>query len=247
MKEDLPFVAAAPVLVPMPAERPYTYAVPDGMRVVPGSIVRVPLGPRQVAGIVWDGAVEKVDAEETAADRAGLRLPADRPRRCAASSTGSRSTRCRRPAWWRACCCGRRRPSIPNPGSKGCSAPCSVPDRMTEARTRVLETAEGGLAWTRSGLAHAAGVSSTVIDGLRAQGVFETVMIPPRPVVAAPDPDYAQPAADARPGGCGRDAARRCRRRTRSASRCSTASPAPARRKSISRRWRRRSTRASRC
>ncbi|OWK20388.1 hypothetical protein AJ88_30200 [Mesorhizobium amorphae CCBAU 01583] len=67
------------------------------------------------------------------------------------------------------------------------------PDRMTEARTRVLETAEGGLAWTRSGLAHAAGVSSTVIDGLRTQGVFETVMIPPRPVVAAPDPDYAQP------------------------------------------------------
>ncbi|WP_292292225.1 hypothetical protein, partial [Mesorhizobium sp.] len=54
MMEDSPFVAAAPVLVPMPAERPYTYAVPAGMRVVPGSIVRVPLGPRQVAGIVWD-------------------------------------------------------------------------------------------------------------------------------------------------------------------------------------------------
>ncbi|TIW89720.1 MAG: primosomal protein N', partial [Mesorhizobium sp.] len=50
-----------------------------------------------------------------------------------------------------------------------------------------------GLAWTRSGLAHAAGVSSTVIDGLKAQGVFDTVMIPPRPVVAAPDPGYAQP------------------------------------------------------
>ncbi len=33
MIEDSPFVAAAPVLVPMPAERPYTYAVPAGMRV----------------------------------------------------------------------------------------------------------------------------------------------------------------------------------------------------------------------
>ena len=64
MIEDSPFVAAAPVLVPMPAERPYTYAVPAGMRVVPGSIVRVPLGPRQVAGIVWDGAVENVDAKK---------------------------------------------------------------------------------------------------------------------------------------------------------------------------------------
>ncbi|TJV07566.1 MAG: primosomal protein N', partial [Mesorhizobium sp.] len=64
MIEDSPFVAAAPVLVPMPAERPYTYAVPPGMRVVPGSIVRVPLGPRQVAGIVWDAVVESVDPKK---------------------------------------------------------------------------------------------------------------------------------------------------------------------------------------
>ena len=68
----------------------------------------------------------------------------------------------------------------------------------------MLELAADGLAWTRSGLAHAAGVSSTVIDGLKAQGVFETVMIPPRPVVAAPDPGYAQPELIAGPGGGGR-------------------------------------------
>ncbi|MBN9249154.1 MAG: primosomal protein N', partial [Mesorhizobium sp.] len=64
MSKDSPFRTAAPVLVPMPAERPYTYAVPEGMRVVPGSIVRVPLGPRQVAGIVWDGAVENIDSKK---------------------------------------------------------------------------------------------------------------------------------------------------------------------------------------
>lgn len=34
-----------PVLVPMPAPRAYSYAVPDGMAVEPGSIVQVPLGP----------------------------------------------------------------------------------------------------------------------------------------------------------------------------------------------------------
>ena len=60
-RDDSPYAAAAPVLVPTPAERPYTYAVPSGMRVVPGSIVRVPLGPRQVAGIVWDGPAGDVD------------------------------------------------------------------------------------------------------------------------------------------------------------------------------------------
>jgi hypothetical protein len=53
-----------PVLVPMPAERPYSYAVPEGMAVRPGSIVRVPLGPREVAGIVWDGPGEAVNPKK---------------------------------------------------------------------------------------------------------------------------------------------------------------------------------------
>src|SRR5690606_38472122 len=69
-----------------------------------------------------------------------------------------------------------------------------APDRMTAARRRVLEHAGDGLAWTRSGLSHAAGVSAGVVEGLRVQGVLETVMLPPRPVVADPDPAYAAPA-----------------------------------------------------
>ncbi|HTV69619.1 MAG TPA: hypothetical protein VMF90_13875, partial [Rhizobiaceae bacterium] len=51
---------AVPVLVPMPADRPYSYGVPDGMAAQPGSIVRVPLGPREVAGIVWDGDCDAI-------------------------------------------------------------------------------------------------------------------------------------------------------------------------------------------
>ncbi|MBN9250868.1 MAG: primosomal protein N', partial [Mesorhizobium sp.] len=81
----------------------------------------------------------------------------------------------------------------PEPWIEGLRRTMAEPDRLTAARSRVLETASDGLAWTRSGLAHAAGVSSTVIDGLKAQGVFEQVMIPPRPVVAPPDTAYATP------------------------------------------------------
>ncbi|TGW07806.1 primosomal protein N', partial [Mesorhizobium sp. M2D.F.Ca.ET.145.01.1.1] len=192
MIEDSPFVAAAPVLVPMPAERPYTYAVPAGMRVVPGSIVRVPLGPRQVAGIVWDGAVEQVDARKLRPieqvfdcppiDRA-MRRFVDWVAQYTLSAPGMVARML------------LRAPEAfdPEPWIEGLQRTLLVPDRMTDARARVLETAEGGLAWTRSGLAHAAGVSSTVIEGLKAQGVFETVMIPPRPVVAAPDPSYTVP------------------------------------------------------
>ena len=53
-----------PVLVPTPAERPYSYAVPPGMAAPPGAVVRVPLGPRHVAGIVWDGETEAIDARK---------------------------------------------------------------------------------------------------------------------------------------------------------------------------------------
>src|SRR5690606_8787976 len=37
------------------------------------------------------------------------------------------------------------------------------------------------------------GVSLSVVDGLTGKGVFETVFLPPPPVVAAPDPDYTSP------------------------------------------------------
>jgi primosomal protein N' (replication factor Y) len=192
MNRDSPFDAAVPVLVPMPAQRPYTYAVPNGMRVVPGSIVRVPLGPRQVAGIVWDGTVENIDAKKLRPIEQVFNCPPiTEPMRrfvdWVAHYTLSPPGMVARMLL--------RAPEAfdPEPWTEGLQRTLVAPDRMTAARARVLETAEGGLAWTRSGLAHAAGVSSTVIDGLKAQGVFETVMIPPRPVVAPPDPSYAAP------------------------------------------------------
>ena len=191
-KRDSPCDAAAPVLVPMPAERPYTYAVPSGMRVVPGSIVRVPLGPRQVAGIVWDGGADAVDARklrpvEEVFDCPPIDRAARRFVEWIAQYTLTPPGMVARMLL--------RAPEAfdPEPWTEGLQRTPVLPDRMTAARQRVIDAAEGGLAWTRSGLAHAAGVSSAVIDGLKAQGAFETVMIPPRPVVAAPDPAYAAP------------------------------------------------------
>jgi primosomal protein N' (replication factor Y) len=53
-----------PVLIPMPAERAYSYALPEGVEAGPGQIVQVPLGPRLVAGIVWDGEADKVNPDK---------------------------------------------------------------------------------------------------------------------------------------------------------------------------------------
>ncbi|MDQ6437277.1 primosomal protein N' [Mesorhizobium sp. LHD-90] len=181
--------AAVPVLVPMPAEAPYTYAVPEGMTVEPGSIVRVPLGPRHVAGIVWDGEGGAVDAKK-------LR-PIDHVFDCPPVPEGMRrfvdwvsSYTLAAPGMVARMILRAPEAFDPEPWIEGLRKTGSEPDRMTEARARVLALADDGLAWTRSGLAHAAGVSSGVVDGLKAQGVLATEMIPPRPVVAAPDPSY---------------------------------------------------------
>ena len=42
------------VLLPLAVQGPYTYSVPPGLDLVPGDIVRVPLGPREMIGAVWD-------------------------------------------------------------------------------------------------------------------------------------------------------------------------------------------------
>ena len=192
MSEDSHQKKIVPILVPTPAERPYSYAVPDGASVEPGSIVRVPLGPREVAGIVWDGKCDDIDPGKLRPIAEVFDCPPLKPemRRFVdwvSSYTLSPPGMVARMVL--------RAPAAfdPEPPLEGLRITGTAPDRMTDARRRVLDHACDGLGWTRSGLAHAAGVSSTVIDGLRAQGVFETIELPPRPVVAAPDADYAVP------------------------------------------------------
>ena len=59
------FPRTVPVMVPVPTPVPYSYTVPEGMAVEPGSIVQVPLGPRLVPGVVWDGGDDgKVDPKK---------------------------------------------------------------------------------------------------------------------------------------------------------------------------------------
>jgi primosomal protein N' (replication factor Y) len=181
-----------PVLVPMPAPKAYSYTVPEGMAVEPGSIVQVPLGPRQVMGVVWDGTDDGgVDPKKLKAVTQVFDCPPlGKDMRAfidwVATYTVSPPGLVARMAL--------RAPAAvdPEPMIEGLRLTDTRPERMTTARERVIAAADNGFAWTRSGLAHAAGTSSSVIDGLVAQGVFETVFMAPPPVVAVPDPDYVE-------------------------------------------------------
>ncbi|MQW85773.1 primosomal protein N' [Sinorhizobium saheli] len=182
-----------PVLVPMPAPKAYSYVVPEGMAVEPGSIVQVPLGPRLVVGVVWDGDDDNaVDPKKLKAiEKVFDCPPLNRDMRAfldwVAAYTVTPPGLVARMAL--------RAPTAfdPEPMVEALRLTEMRPERMTAARERVIAAAADGHSWTRSGLAHAAGVSSGVIDGLQAQGVFDTVFMPPPPVVAAPDPDFAAP------------------------------------------------------
>ena len=46
--------ARVSVLLPLPLDRAYDYAVPEGLDLAPGDLVRVPLGARALAGVVWE-------------------------------------------------------------------------------------------------------------------------------------------------------------------------------------------------
>lgn len=189
-KDSLSDRKTVAVLVPMPAARPYSYAVPDGMKLGPGTVVRVPLGSRQVTGIVTDDVAEDVRSGKLRPVSAVFDCPPFRPElmrfiRFVSAYTLAPPGLVARMVL--------RVPTAfePEPVIEGLRFTGLAPERVTPARTRVLELARNGMSWSRSSLAHAAGVSSGVIDGLKAQGVFAAVELPPEPVVPLPDPACA--------------------------------------------------------
>src|SRR6185369_8115965 len=69
--------ARAAVLLPLPLAQAYDYALPEGVVPKRGMLVRAPLGPREMIGVVWgkpDAAVpdEKVKQAQPMGD---FRLP----------------------------------------------------------------------------------------------------------------------------------------------------------------------------
>ena len=187
---DLPSVQ---VLVPIPGPTTYSYLVPDGMGLDVGDYVQVPFGPRRVVGCVWEGERGDVDPRKLrAVERRFDCPPMPEPMRrfidWVAGYTLSTPGMVLRMAL--------RTPAALEPEGPRDMLRLGTerPDvkRMTPARRKVLEAA-GGELWTRPLLAQAAGVSSSVVDGLVKLDQFETVTVHPKPVVPPPDARHAVP------------------------------------------------------
>ncbi|MBT25814.1 MAG: primosomal protein N' [Rhodobacteraceae bacterium] len=158
------------VLTAQPINRVLDYKAPEG-GCLPGAFVEVPLGPRKVIGVVWgrgkgDYDRSKIRAILRVLDVAPMRAEMQLFLRRAADYTLTPLSAMLRLA--------TRAPGLSDPPSmqKVYRASGRDPDRMTEARARVLAVLDeyGGLAFTLKELADHAGVSTGVVKGLVKQG-----------------------------------------------------------------------------
>ncbi len=181
------------VLVPVALDQTYSYRVPDGMALAPGDVVGVPLGAREVMGVVWADNVEirpglhnrMKDVEQK------LDIPPLKPELRKFVDWVSGYTLAPRGMVLRMCLrMGDLGPEREKVGVRLAGPP---PQRMTTARARVLQVLADGMVRAKSDAAHEAGVTSGVINGLIDEGTLETLVLPPEPVARPPDPDHRVP------------------------------------------------------
>jgi primosomal protein N' (replication factor Y) len=179
-------VRIADVLIPLALDTAYSYAVPSELVLVEGDVVQVPLGTREVAGVVWavrDGpgsnfkrVTGRIDAPTLPPT---MRKFLDWVARYTLAPRGSVLAMGLKLA-------EEGRAEVTRIGVRLAG---EAPKRLTPARTRVLEATQGGLVHLKRDLAKAAAVSVGVIDGLIDEGTLETVALAPEPVAERPDPD----------------------------------------------------------
>jgi len=185
------------VLLPLPLAGAYDYSVPHDLNVAPGDFVAVPLGRRQLVGVVWgEGSGDVVDAKLKPIEEI-LPAPAlpDELRRFVdwtanytlsapgavlrmAMSVPDALVPMRALAGYALTDAGRAALSSDS-GAKSDSP-------LTKPRRRVLEAAADGAA-TASDLAERAACSAGVVKGLVAAGFLRPVDLPRRVTPPAPD------------------------------------------------------------
>ncbi|UYO44631.1 primosomal protein N' [Rhodopseudomonas palustris] len=180
------------VLVPVAIDQAYSYRVPRGLSLKPGDVVAVPLGAREVLGVVWaenpnpaprlhnrlKDVAEKLDVPPL---RDELRRMVDWVSTYTLSARGMVLRMCLRMGEH----LGPERQRL------GVRLVGSSPQRMTPARRRVLEILSDGLLHGKSDLAKEAGVSPGVIDGLVDEGTLQVEPMPRENPAPEPDPDFA--------------------------------------------------------
>jgi len=191
------------VLLPLPLSGAYDYRVPghwQGPPIEPGAFVSVPLGRREVIGVVWgqaDGDLDEtrvkdvIDALDAPPMTAELRQLVDWIAAYTLAAPGAVLKMAMSVP-------DALRAPKPRTGYELAGPP---PERMTKARERVIEVLRDGPPRAKSDLAEAAAVSSGVVSGLVSAGTLAPVPLsagnPARPDPTHPGPALSDAQSDA--------------------------------------------------
>ncbi|WP_373502561.1 primosomal protein N', partial [Aestuariivirga sp.] len=178
--------AIAEVLLPLALDGPYSYRVPPGLELAAGDFVVVPLGPRQMIGVVWALKAEPGTDKKLRDVIGSFDMPP--------LTETHRKFVDWLAAYYLEPAGNVLRMVLRAPGAfegpreqTAYRATDSVPKRMTPQRARVLDVAREGFAMRASELAEAAGVGTSVVKALAKDGALEAVALPA--LRAFPEPD----------------------------------------------------------
>jgi len=182
--------ALVSVLTSQPIDRTLDYRAPGG-GVAEGAFVEVPLGPRSVLGVVWGPGKGDFDLSKIRAVSRVLDVAPMTPQMRSFLVRAGEYTLTPMAAMLRL---ATRAPGLSDPPSmrKVYGRGDAEPDRMTAARARVIEAlgSYGGARFTLGELAAEAGVSTSVVKGLVAQGAVREEETPRDQPFPWLDPDY---------------------------------------------------------
>ncbi len=165
------------VLLPLPLADAYDYRVPAEMHLVPGQFVVVPLGKRELVGVVWGAGTGEVPQAKLR-DVIGV-LPAlpmaDATRRFV--DWVSAYTLMPPGAVLRMAMSAPSALEAPKTELvyRAAEQPDDVALKLTAARRRVLDQLKDGPAMPAAELAHLAGVGTSVVKTMASVGLLETV------------------------------------------------------------------------
>jgi primosomal protein N' (replication factor Y) len=179
----------ARVLLPLPLADAYDYSVPEGLEVAPGHFVVVPLGKREVVGVVWGEGTGEVPAAKLRDIVAILpALPmAEALRRFidwVAAYTLSPPGAVLRMAMSVPAALEAPRTELVY---RAAEAAGDDTLKLTAARRRVLAALKDGPAMPAAELAHLAGVGTPVVKTMASAGLLEAVERTVRRAFAVPD------------------------------------------------------------
>ena len=182
------------VLLPVALDQNYSYRVPRGVDLQPGDVVCVPLGPREVIGVVW---AENANPDPRLHNRLKdvsekLDVPRFKPELRSLVDWVANYTLSPRGQVLRMTL--RMGEHLgPERVRMGVRLVGPPPQRMTPARRRLIEILSDGLLHGKSEAAKEAGCSAGVIDGLVDEGTLKVEPMARALAPPVPDPDFSAP------------------------------------------------------